>query len=387
MKSLLKCSGQSVVVGLDSQALLITEDNAYELNPDPTMDHNEATESKSTSSDAEEDDGNDDTPQQRSRSIECVAISHCPHDGSLWCATSRADKSLDLYRECKWQRSYTTPKRTSCITFAWNPVGMILCGDLVGDATAFPIEGENRSGRLLLGHTASMLTDIQLVRQDTLLTADRDEKVRVSSFPQTCIIKGYLLGHSAFVSCIDVITQSDIVVTCSGDHTLRLWTLSTYTEIAREDMGEKLPIQVSATSELVTVIFHNTNAIHVYSVPELKLVQTLNSDSQPIALTFQERNMVVLSKEPTLLKMYSLNNHKRFEEVSLHTAIETFLNSKTFNLPTSILEVDSNGQLKMGKRQETRTSNPADIPWNRVERIQKARDSRNRRNRKRKAGL
>lgn len=377
MRSLLQCCDDAIVVGIDTRAFLISGDSVCELKQ----------EKASTPATNGAGDPQHDTTTMNPQEIQCVAISK-DSDSTIWCAVSRSDKSLAIYRQSTLQMVHVTAKRSSCLTFAWSKSlgGMILVGDLVGDATAFPLQG-TRKGRLLLGHTASMLTGIRLVGTDTLLTADRDEKVRVSSFPQTCIIKGFLLGHSAFLCSIDT-TVDNFCVTCGGDFTVRLWKLSTFSQVAQVDTNGLLPVQVSTDGEHVAVIFHNSNAIHIYSLMTLKLKQTLESEAQPLGVVLKDATMVVLSKEPTLLCAYKLGNNKKFES----TTDDRFLNineqCKDVTLASSILESDrSTGQLKLGKIQETRTSNPADIPWNRVDRIQKARDSRNRRNKKRKTEL
>jgi WD40 repeat protein len=376
MRSLLQYCDAAIVVGLDTRAFLINGDSVCELKQEKTP-----TPATNGAGDPQHD------TTMNPLEIQCVAISK-DSDNTIWCAVSRSDKSLAIYRHSTLQMVHVTAKRSSCLTFAWSNSlgGMVLVGDLVGDATAFPLQG-TRKGRLLLGHTASMLTGIRLVGTDTLLTADRDEKIRVSSFPQTCIIKGFLLGHSAFLCSIDT-TADDLCVTCGGDCTVRLWQLSTFSQMAQVDTNGLLPVQVSTNGEHVAVIFHNSSVIHIYSLMTLELQQTLESEAQPLGVVLQDATMVVLSKEPTLLHAYKLGNSNKYES----TTDDRFLNlneqCKDVTLASSILETDrSTGQLKLGKIQETRTSNPADIPWNRVDRIQKARDSRNRRNKKRKTEL
>ncbi|CAZ83042.1 unnamed protein product [Tuber melanosporum] len=61
--------------------------------------------------------------------------------------------------------------------------------------------------KLLLGHV-SMLTDLLSITITTqegrkrkyIITADRDEHIRVSRYPQSWVIEGFCLGHTAFVS-------------------------------------------------------------------------------------------------------------------------------------------------------------------------------------------
>lgn len=64
------------------------------------------------------------------------------------------------------------------------------------------------TAQLLLGHV-SMLVDILVVTipeegkdRTYVLTADRDEHIRVSRYPQSFVIEGFCLGHEAFVSTL-----------------------------------------------------------------------------------------------------------------------------------------------------------------------------------------
>lgn len=87
---------------------------------------------------------------------------------------------------------------------------------------------------LLLGHV-SLLTDLAFVSlssstsssesRDYILTADRDEHIRVSRGPpQTHIIENYCFGHSSFVSKI-CIPQSfpELLISGGGDDYLLVW--------------------------------------------------------------------------------------------------------------------------------------------------------------------
>lgn len=152
------------------------------------------------------------------------------------------------------------PMRTS--------MDIIIAGDLAGDANAFQVipqqnigtnmngegENENQSSstststptssqsqksqrRLLLGHTASMVTSVT-VADGKLFTSDRDEKVRITSFPRTYITEGYLLGHNAYVTDFAVLKNgNNHCVTASGDSTIRLWNFATTEELARYDFS------------------------------------------------------------------------------------------------------------------------------------------------------
>ena len=62
--------------------------------------------------------------------------------------------------------------------------------------TPKPNTNQNRRSAFLLGHTASVGTCLALSADGALLASgDRDEKVRVSRFPCTLVVQGYLTGE------------------------------------------------------------------------------------------------------------------------------------------------------------------------------------------------
>ena len=74
----------------------------------------------------------------------------------------------------------------------------------------------------VLGHL-SMLLGIQVSPCGRyVLTSDRDEKIRVSHYPNSYSIHGYCLGHTEFVSAMKLLPGSRIV-TGSGDGTIKTW--------------------------------------------------------------------------------------------------------------------------------------------------------------------
>ncbi|KAF2093131.1 hypothetical protein NA57DRAFT_20470, partial [Rhizodiscina lignyota] len=84
--------------------------------------------------------------------------------------------------------------------------------------------------KLLLGHV-SMVTDVLfasvshgLGKREYIITADRDEHIRVSRRPpsQAHIIEGYCLGHKSFVSKLCMVTPQ-LLVSGGGDDYLYVW--------------------------------------------------------------------------------------------------------------------------------------------------------------------
>ena len=95
--------------------------------------------------------------------------------------------------------------------------------DKSGDVYLYPVSGEDggeEDDHLLLGHL-SVLLDLRLDRTGRyLVTCDRDEKIRVSRFPNSYNIHNYCLGHTEFVTAIDFLGE-DRLVSGGGDGTCR----------------------------------------------------------------------------------------------------------------------------------------------------------------------
>lgn len=100
---------------------------------------------------------------------------------------------------------------------------------------------------LLLGHV-SMLVDIASVTipgpQDTkprtyVLTADRDEHIRVSRYPQGHVIEGFCLGHESFVSKLLIPTwDTHTLVSGGGDDFLLVWDWRSGKVLQRVEVGD-----------------------------------------------------------------------------------------------------------------------------------------------------
>lgn len=98
------------------------------------------------------------------------------------------------------------------------------------DLQAKAREGPKFEYQLLLGHV-SMLTDVQFATEEVdgktrgyILTADRDEHIRISRGPpQAHIIEGFCLGHKDFISKICLLPDTELLVSGGGDDWLGVW--------------------------------------------------------------------------------------------------------------------------------------------------------------------
>ncbi|EPS38862.1 hypothetical protein H072_7357 [Dactylellina haptotyla CBS 200.50] len=164
--------------------------------------------------------------------------------------TTLEDKTLRLLSQDTLQvvKEWTLHKRPSSIALIDND-STIVVGDKFGDVYSFTIPPpsgalpeDSADNKLLLGHV-SMLTTLTTASSSSsssssssdgsnghgtakhkkyIITADRDEHVRVTNHPLTHVIHGFCLGHTQFVSRL-LVTSSNRLISGGGDDWLGVW--------------------------------------------------------------------------------------------------------------------------------------------------------------------
>lgn len=326
--------------------------------------------------------------------IQAVAVV-CTPENDVWCAVSRYNKTLSLYcihKQLEMTQIEPTivhqmAKRSLCLAFASVVpseheaalLNIVIAGDLIGDATAFSLQHANTS-KLLLGHTASMLTGVQVVGE-CILTCDRDEKIRISAFPQTCVVKGYLLGHTAYVASMDAASsREERCITCSGDCTVRLWDYVACKELANVKC-KSLPTKVamSPSGTMTAVIYDASDIMDILSGDTLKVVRRIDCPTQPLSIRFlSEERVLILCREPEYLIEYQLET----KQLTTFQPLQALLVAENVTMPSTIMEIDERGQIKLQKLSETRGGEGK--PWNKVERVQKAKEASSRRKKRKR---
>ncbi|RYG40062.1 hypothetical protein EON68_04695, partial [archaeon] len=109
----------------------------------------------------------------------------------------------------------------------------VLCvGDKWGDVITFPDPRVSSKSRVLLGHTACVITALESSLDGRFIfSADREERIRVSGFPLALNIKSFCMGHTRFVSLLKVLSKpvgasyaaGQVLLSGGADGTLRLW--------------------------------------------------------------------------------------------------------------------------------------------------------------------
>ncbi|OLY81680.1 tRNA (guanine-N(7)-)-methyltransferase non-catalytic subunit wdr4 [Smittium mucronatum] len=158
------------------------------------------------------------------------------------------NKQLYIYETKNWTLVNTTENSKKCNSVIFDPKGeFVLVADKFGDAYRYPISifPQPLQPELLLGHV-SILTTLSFIkvskRADSnendeymsellLVSGDRDEKLRLSSYPNCYNIHSYCLGHKEFVSALDVPNfpsgvSKSLLISGAGDGTVKLWDVS-----------------------------------------------------------------------------------------------------------------------------------------------------------------
>jgi tRNA (guanine-N(7)-)-methyltransferase subunit TRM82 len=411
MKQLLDVCEGAIIVGLNDCAFVVRDAAICELLAPPPE---QSPSNGASTAKLLPNDNNDKATKQKHETnitnpneIQAVAIASFSDNNQVWCAVSRYNKTLSIYRIATRETLsasispmtvHKTVKRVLCLAFASipsensssPPLHVAISGDLIGDATAHSLSDASRS-RVLLGHTASMLTGLNVANHHHLLTCDRDEKIRVSSFPQTFVIEGYLLGHEAFITSMDVARH--FCVSCSGDATVRLWNYKDYQELGRfhTTRGLATRVAISPSANHVVVLYNQCRTVDVLRTNSgtcLELLTSFECKSQPLSVKFvSDECMLVLTGEPEYMVEVKLDKKSStlVNDSPTVLAIRQVACSRNIVMPTSILETDERtGQLKLEKEAESRGAKADVLPWMKSDRVQTAKEASKRRDKRRR---
>lgn len=106
----------------------------------------------------------------------------------------------------------------------------VILADKFGDVYAIDIDNDRvvdeKSLVPILGHV-SMLGDIALATHHNkrfILSADRDEHIRVSNYPKSFVVRSWLFGHHEFVSALHIPKfDPNTLISGGGDDYLCVW--------------------------------------------------------------------------------------------------------------------------------------------------------------------
>ena len=180
---------------------------------------------------------------------------------NAYAATLGDDKSLRVYSLDSSRPTLlstrATSKRGSHLSFTSD--SHIIISDKVGDVYSYPLHpprtdpkvtrptatelasdpSRNPDATLLLGHVSVLTTHLLTPDGKHIITADRDEHVRVSRYPKSYIIEQYLLGSDGFVSALHIPpARPHLLFSAGGEQVIRIWDWTSGEQVASVDIWE-----------------------------------------------------------------------------------------------------------------------------------------------------
>uniref|UniRef100_A0A3Q3FIM7 WD repeat domain 4 n=1 Tax=Labrus bergylta TaxID=56723 RepID=A0A3Q3FIM7_9LABR len=149
-----------------------------------------------------EDTSSDAGASEETGSDKVLAFAVSP-SGKLVALTDD-NKRLVLFRcEPSWQCVSVrwVVRRCTALLFSQTE-DELLAGDKSGDVYSFSVTEPQSEGELKMGHLSMLLAVTVSPDNKFLITADRDEKIRVSHLRSPYNIQSFCLGHQQFVSCL-----------------------------------------------------------------------------------------------------------------------------------------------------------------------------------------
>eukprot|EP00095_Tigriopus_kingsejongensis_P004421 maker-scaffold1224_size54636-snap-gene-0.12 protein:Tk04421 transcript:maker-scaffold1224_size54636-snap-gene-0.12-mRNA-1 annotation:"trna (guanine-n -)-methyltransferase subunit wdr4" len=167
-------------------------------------------------------DGKQVQPQPESDEPLRILCGRYSSDGTLL-ALCDDQKQITIWDTKNWtlKQQCNLTRRANQVVFQGSE--KVFVADKSGDVYEIRIGVENEPfGKLVLGHL-SMLLDLVISPDGKfILTSDRDEKVRITHYPNSYHIHGFCLGHEEFVSSIAILPDNRLL-SSSGDGTLKVW--------------------------------------------------------------------------------------------------------------------------------------------------------------------
>ncbi|XP_052235226.1 tRNA (guanine-N(7)-)-methyltransferase non-catalytic subunit wdr4-like isoform X2 [Dreissena polymorpha] len=154
----------------------------------------------------------------------CVLASAFSRSGKYF-AVSDDYKQLHVYQvttTLDLLSSRFLARRCTALTFP-SSEDHVIVADRTGDVYRYSLVDPHALGELLLGHL-SMVLDVCMTADDKfIVTCDRDEKIRISCYPNCYNIHAFCLHHTEYVSQVIYLEDRNMIASASGDDRIAFW--------------------------------------------------------------------------------------------------------------------------------------------------------------------
>lgn len=193
--------------------------------------------------------GNCDTDKDATSATEAHVVAADISSCEKYICLCTSDKLLSLWETNNLSviSKRTSVRAASKVRFIPSAQAIILA-DKSGLVFSFSVEKPHEDGKFLLGHQSLLLDILVSPDEKYIITCDRDEKIRVSRYPNTYSIQSYCLGHTEFITGLSLLPNDKaVLVSSSGDGTVRLWDYGAGIQLHVIDCKDP----ISANNEIV----------------------------------------------------------------------------------------------------------------------------------------
>ncbi|XP_031436388.1 tRNA (guanine-N(7)-)-methyltransferase non-catalytic subunit wdr4 isoform X2 [Clupea harengus] len=268
-------------------------------------------------------DSNREEGAEEKGSDAVLAVAASP-SGRLLVLTDDRKRLLLLSSQPTWHLLSCRWVVRRCTALAFSPdEECVWVADKSGDVYSFSTTHTHTPGDLRLGHLSMLLALVVTADDRYVITADRDEKIRVSLKLAPHNIQSFCLAHTEFVSTLFVPPRHpDRLFSGSGDGTVKLWEYATgkrlqscdLTELLNQDeTDERVCIKRLSSSpdgQHLAVLCERLPRLQLFEMKtgsEVTPTQCLTLPQSPLDTTFdpQGRLWVLLDDQQTPVLLYT----------------------------------------------------------------------------------
>ncbi|CAN9498044.1 unnamed protein product [Ophioblennius macclurei] len=244
--------------------------------------------------------------------------------GKLLALTDDSKRLVLFHSEPSWHCISTrwVARRCTAMVFSRSEEELLVA-DKSGDVYSFSVVEPQAEGELKMGHLSMLLAVTVSPENRYIITADRDEKIRVSQLRSPHNIQSFCLGHQQFVSALHINSRHPRwLLSGSGDGTVKLWELECGRRLQSRDLrkGEMGCAENQTVSRIcsspdgrhVAVQCERVSIVEVFTLQEEgeeKLVphSSLLLPHSPLGMTFDSegRLWVLMDSGDESLRLYT----------------------------------------------------------------------------------
>lgn len=267
-------------------------------------------------------------------------------DNKYLAVTINVAKQLLVYDlpASKNYKVFDLPRSSSKMRFTSTNSHIILA-DKSGDVLSFDINVQDPAnpskGEKILGHLSLILDLLHSSNGKYVISSDRDEKIKVSCYPNTYEIQTYCLGHKEFVNHIEELPHNaKYLLSSAGDGLVKIWyyiegkncyTIDTFTDVDntglrdnfKDKMDPEVPIEtlpiihltvtkLNDKCSILAVSVHSYDMLLIYSLESSegkishKLETKLQMDKFPTDVQFHDSTLLVYNDNDCNITFYNM---------------------------------------------------------------------------------